>query len=100
MKKNKKKKILNTEILVGILEYLGILVIIILRILAYNNISIGCNFKPGNGSNVLYPNMKAKIINSIDFCTPFFENRTNQIPHRVKRITNRLIINVYFFSIT
>ena len=90
--KNVTKKIPKKEILLGIFKYLGGLDTIILIILAKTNTSMGCNFKPGIGSNVLYPKMKAKIIHCNDFSTPLFVNNTDRIPAIVNRITNELIM--------
>ena len=94
--KNVTKKIPNKEIFMGILKYLGGLDTIILIILAKTNTSMGCNFKPGMGSNVLYPKMNAKIIHCNDFSRPLFVKRMDRIPTKVKPITNKSIIMVYF----
>ena len=95
--KNVTKKMPNKEIFKGILKYLGELDIIILIILVKTNISIGCNFKPGIGSKVLYPKMKAKITQCNDFSIPLLVSRMDRIPTRVKIITNKSIIMVYSF---
>ena len=94
--KNVTKKMPSKVIFRGIFKYLGGLDTITLIILAKTNISMGCNFKPGIGSNVLYPKMKAKIIHCNDFSRPLFVNRMDRIPTKVKPITNKLIIIIYF----